>query len=129
MIPKTALEAAVHQSWKLIIFFIFFFFSFLFFSFLFLFLFLFLFISEYDQLIHTQAIFSLFLLLIISISIFQNYIKLACVFPLYISLAASKTDPLERMKLVITASICSFYYTNTFLKPVSNLTKRIFHNI
>lgn len=42
-----------------------------------------------------------------------------CVFPLYISLAASKTDPLERMKLVITASICSFYYTNTFLKPLN----------
>lgn len=32
--------------------------------------------------------------------------------------AASKNDPLERLKLVITACLSSFLFTNTFLKPV-----------
>ena len=30
-------------------------------------------------------------------------------------------DPLERLKLVITATLSSFFFTNTFLKPVKNI--------
>lgn len=30
-------------------------------------------------------------------------------------------DVLERFKLVITATLSSFFWTNTFLKPVNNL--------
>jgi hypothetical protein len=44
--------------------------------------------------------------------------KKACIFPLYITKAAYSPDPLERFKLVIVATISSFYWTNTFLKPV-----------
>lgn len=28
-------------------------------------------------------------------------------------------DPLERLKLVITATLSSFFFTNTFLKPLN----------
>jgi len=51
--------------------------------------------------------------------IFGN--KKACLFPLYMNRAAIETNPLERFKLVLTTTISSFYFTNTFLKPVISL--------
>lgn len=38
--------------------------------------------------------------------------------PIYLNRAASISDPLERMKLFITSTICSYYHTSTFIKPV-----------
>lgn len=43
---------------------------------------------------------------------------LASIFPLYIGKATMTPDFLERFKLVITATLSSFFWTNTFLKPV-----------
>lgn len=43
---------------------------------------------------------------------------LACFFPIYVNRACMIKDPLERLKLVITSSIASFYLTNSFGKPV-----------
>lgn len=43
---------------------------------------------------------------------------LACLFPLFLNKASEEKDPLERMKIVITSCLASFFYTNTFLKPV-----------
>ena len=45
--------------------------------------------------------------------------KLACLFPTLLNKAVSQKDPLERMKLVITTCLSSFYWTNTFLKPLN----------
>ena len=47
-----------------------------------------------------------------------NLINLASIFPLYITKATMTPDFLERFKLVITATLSSFFWTNTFLKPV-----------
>lgn len=54
------------------------------------------------------------------ISYSLNFLKnqLACFFPLYINKATLIKDPLERFKLVIAASLSSFYLTNSFAKPV-----------
>jgi len=43
----------------------------------------------------------------------------ACLFPILLNKATSIKDPLERMKLVITTCLSSFYWTNTFLKPLN----------
>lgn len=40
-------------------------------------------------------------------------------FPLYLNRAAMTPDPLERFKLVVTAILGSFLWTNTFLKPLN----------
>lgn len=50
--------------------------------------------------------------------IFILKIKLACLFPVFLNKAASINDPLERLKIVATSCLASFFYTNTFLKPV-----------
>lgn len=42
-----------------------------------------------------------------------------CLFPLYINRAASITDKVERVKLVITAAISPFYINLSFLKPLN----------
>ena len=42
-----------------------------------------------------------------------------CYYPFYMNRASSITDPLERMKLVITASISSFSIANSFYKPLN----------
>lgn len=39
-------------------------------------------------------------------------------FPIYINRAAESKDPVERMKLFVTAVISAFYYMNMFSKPV-----------
>ncbi|CAD8133891.1 unnamed protein product [Paramecium octaurelia] len=41
------------------------------------------------------------------------------IFPLYITKATMTPDFLERFKLVITATLSSFFWTNTFLKPLN----------
>lgn len=46
------------------------------------------------------------------------YLFVAAVFPIYVNKAAYQPDQLERFKLVVTAVLSSFYWTNTFLKPV-----------
>ncbi len=53
-----------------------------------------------------------------SILISRHNLQQASIFPLYISKAAYSPDPLERFKLVVTAIVSSFFWTNTFLKPV-----------
>ena len=40
-------------------------------------------------------------------------------FPLYMTKAASVNDPVERMKFLISATLGSFFWTNTFLKPLN----------
>jgi hypothetical protein len=49
----------------------------------------------------------------------HNCMKSTCMSPLYITRAAFSTDPIERLKLVITSSLSSFVYTSTFLKPLN----------
>lgn len=49
----------------------------------------------------------------------QNSIDCCVVFPHFVNRAAACSDPLERFKLTATAIICSTYYINMFLKPVS----------
>ena len=39
-------------------------------------------------------------------------------FPIFINKAAETEDPVERVKLFVTAVISSFYYMNMFSKPV-----------
>jgi hypothetical protein len=48
----------------------------------------------------------------------HNCLKAAGLCPLYLTKAALSNDYVERMKLVVAATICSFAYTSTFLKPV-----------
>ena len=40
-------------------------------------------------------------------------------FPLYINRACEISDPLERMKLVLVATICNFIPANSFFKPLN----------
>jgi hypothetical protein len=40
-------------------------------------------------------------------------------FPLYINRATNTTDPIERMKLLMVATISNYIYANTFLKPLN----------
>jgi len=40
-------------------------------------------------------------------------------FPLYLNLALKTSDPVERFKLYIVASICYFYLTHSFAKPLN----------
>lgn len=42
-----------------------------------------------------------------------------CFFPIYFNRAASLNSPIERMKLVITATLANFYVNCTFLKPLN----------
>ena len=49
----------------------------------------------------------------------HNTLKSAILCPPYLSYAGSISDPLERLKLVVTSSICSFYYLSTFEKPIN----------
>lgn len=47
----------------------------------------------------------------LSLSIFQM--------PIYLNIASEKEDPVERMKLVITATISCFHNSSVFLKPLN----------
>ncbi|EGR28111.1 oxysterol binding, putative [Ichthyophthirius multifiliis] len=49
----------------------------------------------------------------------ETAVHATCLFPFYLNKAAIESDPLERFKYVIVTTISSFYYTNTFLKPLN----------
>lgn len=49
----------------------------------------------------------------------ETAVHATCLFPFYMNRATMETNPLERFKIVITTTISSFYYTNTFLKPLN----------
>jgi len=47
----------------------------------------------------------------IALSIFQ--------FPVYLNIASAEKDPLEKFKLVITATLSCFHSSSHFLKPLN----------
>lgn len=49
----------------------------------------------------------------------ETAVHATSIFPLYISKAAYSPDSLERFKLVVTAIVSSFFWTNSFLKPLN----------
>jgi hypothetical protein len=52
-------------------------------------------------------------------SALEKSLASATFFPFYISRAAMFQDPIERMKLVVTACISNFYVNCTFMKPLN----------
>jgi hypothetical protein len=48
----------------------------------------------------------------------HNSLRAAALCPLYLTKAAACSSFVERLKLVVTATVCSFASTSTFLKPV-----------
>lgn len=52
-------------------------------------------------------------------SALETAVHATCLFPIMINRAAIDPSHLERFKYVITASISSFFFTNTFLKPLN----------
>lgn len=59
-------------------------------------------------------------------SVLEASLHHTCVFPLYMGSAAATPDILERFKLTITANICSFFWTNTFYKPLNPILGETF---
>jgi hypothetical protein len=55
----------------------------------------------------------------VSKSALENTLHSATFFPLYINRAAIAPDRVERLKLVITATLASFYVNLSFLKPLN----------
>lgn len=51
----------------------------------------------------------------------HNCMKSTCMGPLYLTRAGISSDPIERIKLMITSNLSSFVYTSTFLKPLNPL--------
>lgn len=49
----------------------------------------------------------------------ETAVHATTLFPFYMNRATMETNQLERFKIVITTTISSFYYTNTFLKPLN----------
>lgn len=50
----------------------------------------------------------------------EKAINSTCLFPVYVTKAAKiKNDPVERLKLVITASLGHFFINLSFLKPLN----------
>jgi hypothetical protein len=47
-------------------------------------------------------------------------------FPLYINRAVQSTDPVERMRLVMVATISNYIQANTFLKPLNPIIGETF---
>ncbi len=47
-------------------------------------------------------------------------------FPLYMNRACSINDPVERIKLLMVATISNFPYSNTFLKPLNPIIGETF---
>lgn len=45
--------------------------------------------------------------------------SIGCVFPVYLNAAALTDNPIERMKYVMTASICLLHPTHHFNKPLN----------
>jgi len=48
-------------------------------------------------------------------------------FPLYLNLALKTVDPVERFKLYVVASICYFYLTHSFAKPLNPILGETFN--
>lgn len=55
----------------------------------------------------------------ISKSVLESAINGTSVFPLFMTKAAQSRDPVERMKLVISGVVSSFFWTNQFYKPLN----------
>jgi len=51
----------------------------------------------------------------------------SCFFPLYLNLAACSADPIERFRLYIVASICYFFMTPSFAKPLNPILGETFN--
>jgi len=49
----------------------------------------------------------------------ETSIHAVCLFPLFMNKAANEKSPVERLKLVISTTLSSFFWTNTFLKPLN----------
>jgi len=52
-------------------------------------------------------------------SALETSVHTTSLFPYYINIAAQVKDPVERFKFVVTTCISSFFWTNTFLKPLN----------
>ena len=48
-----------------------------------------------------------------------TYANLANTFPVYLNKASTTTDPVERLKLVMTANFSYFFYAQRFEKPLN----------
>lgn len=49
----------------------------------------------------------------------HNTLKASILLPPYLYHAGRISDPVERMKLVVSSSMCSFFYLSTFEKPIN----------
>ncbi|CAD8208744.1 unnamed protein product [Paramecium octaurelia] len=52
-------------------------------------------------------------------SALEKVLMSSCLFPLYINRAVLEKDPIERMKLIICATLGNFYLNCSFLKPLN----------
>ena len=52
-------------------------------------------------------------------SALHNTLTTGILLPPYLSVAGRISDPVERMKLVISSSLCTFFYLSTFEKPIN----------
>lgn len=55
----------------------------------------------------------------IPVSGLEKALNSTCMFPIYISRAAQEKDPVERLKLIICASLGHFFINLSFLKPLN----------
>ena len=55
------------------------------------------------------------------VSLLETFGTGNCMGSLYLNKAAQLSDPVERLKYVITSQIAPFHITSNFLKPVSRL--------
>lgn len=49
----------------------------------------------------------------------EKALNSTCLFPIYINKACLITDPIERLKLIICATLGQFYLNLSFLKPLN----------
>lgn len=59
----------------------------------------------------------------------ETSVHYTCLFPKYLNKAAAEKDPIERMKIVVSSVLASFFYTNTFLKPLNPILGETLHGI
>lgn len=52
-------------------------------------------------------------------TILQGLAKSIFQFPIYLNLAISSTDPLERFKFVVLATLSGFHKSSSFIKPLN----------
>ena len=60
-------------------------------------------------------------------TVLHNTIKSAMLYPLYLNKAATVSDPLERLKLIVVGSVSSYIHTSTFLKPINPILGETVH--